>query len=77
VKEGVISYDSVLISEGTSGGPLLANNLRLLVGMQTSEGNAEVNHALDIFYLEKQLVDHDIPCDLGKYPVHNPLSDLK
>lgn len=75
--ESLIRYDSVPVLTGTSGGPILANNLRLLVGMQVGGESGRVNHALDISYLRDRLKAADIPCDLGPVLPPNPLTDLK
>jgi hypothetical protein len=79
-REGsIIRFDSVAVLDGNSGGPVLANNLRLLVGMQIRAENGQVSHALDISYLRDRLQSPQwqIPCNLGPVLPRNPLTDLK
>lgn len=77
LENSVIRFDSVLVLSGNSGGPVLANNLRLLVGMQMSKGSGQVNYALDVSYIRQRLQDNNLPCDLGSALSDNPLADLK
>jgi Trypsin-like peptidase domain len=73
----IIKYDSAGALQGTSGGPVLMNSLRLLIGMQISEGSNSVGHALDIAYLASKLTSLDIPVQIGPPLPQNPLTRVK
>jgi S1-C subfamily serine protease len=60
---GFVDFQSVMVYPGNSGGPLIANNLRFLVGMIVQDRPPQAR-AIDIAYILSKLNAWHIPCGI-------------
>lgn len=76
VKDGEIQFQSALVMRGNSGGSLIANNLRLLVGMVVSQEPPH-GEAIEISTLIATLSSWKIPVMLSTASIDRFLEGLK